>query len=155
MPLIIYLVQILFVICEKSVKCKKPYAFLNFQCRRKTCIKNNLLDCLWWSRNRSTMVLMQNVFLGLYSLNTERVTHREHWSRHRKHPYKRSRRDLEYFKSQPNLSPRQTRWWEYLSCFNYNTIHVDGTQNQVADCKISYILLLIDIYARHIYLCFI
>ena len=25
MPLIIYLVQVLFVICEKSVKCKKPY----------------------------------------------------------------------------------------------------------------------------------
>ena len=34
---------------------------------------------------------------------------------------------LEYFKTQPNLSLRQTRWWEYLSCFNYNTIHADGT----------------------------
>ena len=34
---------------------------------------------------------------------------------------------LEYFKIQPNLSPRQTRWWEYLSHFNYNTIHIDGT----------------------------
>ena len=34
---------------------------------------------------------------------------------------------LEYFKTQPNLSPRQTRWWEYFSHFNYNTIHVDGT----------------------------
>ena len=34
---------------------------------------------------------------------------------------------LEYFKMQPNLLPRQTRWWEYLSRFNYNTIHVDGT----------------------------
>ena len=34
---------------------------------------------------------------------------------------------LEYFKTQPNLSPRQTRWWEYLSRFNYNTIYVDGT----------------------------
>ena len=33
---------------------------------------------------------------------------------------------LEYFKTQPNLSPRQTRWWEYLSRFNYNTIHIDG-----------------------------
>ena len=33
---------------------------------------------------------------------------------------------LEYFKTQPNLAPRQTRWWEYLSCFNYITIHVDG-----------------------------
>ena len=32
---------------------------------------------------------------------------------------------LEYFKTQPNLSLRQTRWWEYLSRFNYNTIHVD------------------------------
>ena len=40
---------------------------------------------------------------------------------------------LEYFKTQPNLLPTQTRWWEYLSCFNYNTIHVDGTRNQVAD----------------------
>ena len=45
---------------------------------------------------------------------------------------------LEYFKTQPNLSPpRQTRWWEYLSHFNYNTIHVDGTWNQVAD-SLSY-----------------
>ena len=34
---------------------------------------------------------------------------------------------LAYFKTQLNLSPRQTRWWEYLSHFNYNTIHVDGT----------------------------
>ena len=34
---------------------------------------------------------------------------------------------LEYFKTQLNLSLRQTRWWEYLSHFNYNTIHVDGT----------------------------
>ena len=40
---------------------------------------------------------------------------------------------LEYFKTQPNLSLRQTRWWEYLSQFNYNTIHVDGMQDQVAD----------------------
>ena len=45
---------------------------------------------------------------------------------------------LEYFKTQPNLSPRQTRWWEYLSHFNYNTIHVDGTQNQVADSLSHY-----------------
>ena len=35
-------------------------------------------------------------------------------------------KDLEYFKTQLNLLPRQTMWWEYLSCFNYNTIHVDG-----------------------------
>ena len=45
---------------------------------------------------------------------------------------------LEYFKTQPNLSLRQTRWWEYLSHFNYNTIHVDGTQNQVADSLSRY-----------------
>ena len=36
------------------------------------------------------------------------------------------------------MSPRQTRWWEYLSCFNCNTIHVDGTQNQVADSLSHY-----------------
>ena len=45
---------------------------------------------------------------------------------------------LEYFKTQLNLSLRQTRWWEYLSHFNYNTIHVDGTQNQVADSLSRY-----------------
>ena len=45
---------------------------------------------------------------------------------------------LEYFKTQPNLSPRQTRWWEYLPCFNYNTIHIDGTWNQVADSLSCY-----------------
>ena len=45
---------------------------------------------------------------------------------------------LEYFKTQPNLSPRQTRWWEYLSHFNYNTIHIDGTRNQVADSLSHY-----------------
>ena len=31
---------------------------------------------------------------------------------------------LEYFKTQPLLSLRQTQWWEYLFHFNYNTIHV-------------------------------
>ena len=45
---------------------------------------------------------------------------------------------LEYFKTQPNLSLRQTRWWEYLSHFNYNTIHIDGTWNQVADSLSHY-----------------
>ena len=45
---------------------------------------------------------------------------------------------LEYFKTQPNLSPRQTRWWEYLSCFNYDSIHVDGMWNQVADSLSRY-----------------
>ena len=45
---------------------------------------------------------------------------------------------LEYFKTQLNLLLRQTRWREYLSHFNYNTIHVDGTQNQVADSLSCY-----------------
>ena len=45
---------------------------------------------------------------------------------------------LQYFKTQLNLSPRQTRWWEYLSHFNYNTVHIDGTRNQVADSLSRY-----------------
>ena len=45
---------------------------------------------------------------------------------------------LEYLKTQPNLLPRQTRWWEYLSHFNYNTIHIDSTRNQVADSLSRY-----------------
>ena len=36
---------------------------------------------------------------------------------------------LEYFKTQLVLSPRQVRWWEYLSHFNYDTIHVSGERN--------------------------
>ena len=36
---------------------------------------------------------------------------------------------LKYFKTQPVLSPQQVRWWEYLSCFNYDTIHIDGERN--------------------------
>ena len=30
------------------------------------------------------------------------------------------------------------RWWEYLSCFNYDTIHVNGEKNQVADALSCY-----------------
>ena len=45
---------------------------------------------------------------------------------------------LEYFKTQPILSPRQTWWWEYLCHFNYDTIHVDGEQNRVADALSHY-----------------
>ena len=45
---------------------------------------------------------------------------------------------LEYFKTEPNMLPRQTRWWEYLSHFNYDTIHVDGMRNQVADSLLCY-----------------
>src|SRR3977135_4023995 len=45
---------------------------------------------------------------------------------------------LEYFKTQPHLSPRQVRWWEFLSRFSYNTLHVDGVDNKVADCLSRY-----------------
>ena len=45
---------------------------------------------------------------------------------------------LEYFKTQPALSPQQVRWWEYLSRFNYGTIHVNGERNQVADALSHY-----------------
>ena len=47
-------------------------------------------------------------------------------------------KSLEYFKIQLNLLPRQTRWWKYLSNFNYDTIHVDGTCNQVVDSLSCY-----------------
>ena len=45
---------------------------------------------------------------------------------------------LEYFKTQPVLSPQQVRWWEYFSRFKYDTIHVDGERNQVADALYCY-----------------
>ena len=45
---------------------------------------------------------------------------------------------LEYFETQPSLSSRQTRWWEYLSRFNFTIQHVDGDMNCVADCLSQY-----------------
>ena len=47
-------------------------------------------------------------------------------------------KSLEYFETQPSLSSRQTRWWEYLSHFNFTIQHVDGTTNRVADCLSHY-----------------
>ena len=38
-------------------------------------------------------------------------------------------KSLKYFKTQPHLSSRQTRWWEYISRFNFTIQHVDGTTN--------------------------
>jgi len=38
-------------------------------------------------------------------------------------------KSLKYFETQPNLSSRQTRWWEYLSRFNFTIHHVDGITN--------------------------
>ena len=46
---------------------------------------------------------------------------------------------LEYFKTQPILYPRQTWWWEYFSCFNYDTIHVDSDRNRVANTLSHYL----------------
>ena len=45
---------------------------------------------------------------------------------------------LKYFETQKNLSDRQVRWWEFLSCFNYTIMHVDGMDNKVADCLSCY-----------------
>jgi RNase H-like domain found in reverse transcriptase len=45
---------------------------------------------------------------------------------------------VEYFETQKNLSPRQIRWWEFLSRFNYSTLHIDGVDNKVADCLSCY-----------------
>ena len=45
---------------------------------------------------------------------------------------------LEYFETQKNLSDRQVRWWEFLSCFYYTIMHVDGMDNKVPDCLSRY-----------------
>ena len=47
-------------------------------------------------------------------------------------------KSLEYFETQLHLSSRQTRWWEYIFCFNFTIQHVDGTDNQVVDCLSRY-----------------
>ena len=47
-------------------------------------------------------------------------------------------KSLEYFKAQPHLCSRQTRWWEYISCFNFTIQPMDGTDNWVVDCLFCY-----------------
>src|SRR6266481_2396315 len=47
-------------------------------------------------------------------------------------------KSLEYFETQPNLSSCQTRWWEYISQFNFTIQHVDGMSNRVVDCLSCY-----------------
>ena len=47
-------------------------------------------------------------------------------------------KSLEYFETQPNLSSRQTRWWEYLSCFNFTVQHMNSMTNRVVDCLSHY-----------------
>ncbi|KAJ3543853.1 hypothetical protein NM688_g5811 [Phlebia brevispora] len=47
---------------------------------------------------------------------------------------------LEFFKTQPWLSQRQTRWMEYMSRFDYDIEYVKGETNKVADCLSRYYL---------------
>jgi hypothetical protein len=42
-------------------------------------------------------------------------------------------KSLVFFKSQGSLTPRQNRWWKYLSRFSYEVIYVKGKFNKVAD----------------------
>lgn len=47
---------------------------------------------------------------------------------------------LEFFKTQTNFNPRQTRWMEYLERFNYRITYIKGELNRVADCLSRYYL---------------
>ena len=49
---------------------------------------------------------------------------------------------LKYFETQKSLSDRQVQWWEFLSCFNFTIMHVDGVDNKVVDCLSYYYVLL-------------
>jgi hypothetical protein len=42
-------------------------------------------------------------------------------------------RSLEHFMTQPSLSPRQTRWMEYLASYDWNIVYKQGKYNVVAD----------------------
>ena len=45
---------------------------------------------------------------------------------------------LTYLKTQSSLSPRQIRWLDYLSRFNYDVSHIEGKTNVVADALSRY-----------------
>jgi hypothetical protein len=45
---------------------------------------------------------------------------------------------LEFFKTQIGLTPRQHRWYNYLSRFNFDITYVKGESNKVADCLSRY-----------------
>ena len=47
-------------------------------------------------------------------------------------------RALEFFQRQKKLSPRQTRWMEYLARFDFDITYVKGTLNKVADALSRY-----------------
>ena len=40
---------------------------------------------------------------------------------------------LEYFATQPTLSPRQTRWQQYLASYDWTIVYKAGKYNVVAD----------------------
>jgi hypothetical protein len=45
---------------------------------------------------------------------------------------------LEFFKTQVSLTPRQHRWYNYLSRFNFDITYVKGESNKVVDCLSHY-----------------
>jgi hypothetical protein len=45
---------------------------------------------------------------------------------------------LTFFKSKIHMSDRQTRWWEFLSRFEYDLVYTKGTLNKVADSLSRY-----------------
>jgi hypothetical protein len=47
-------------------------------------------------------------------------------------------RALKFFKTQRQLSSRQMRWMEYLSCFDFDIQYIKGTSNLVADSLSGY-----------------
>jgi transposase InsO family protein len=47
-------------------------------------------------------------------------------------------KSLEFFHTQGQLSPRQSRWWEFMSRFSFKVEYVKGTTNTVADSLSRY-----------------
>jgi hypothetical protein len=47
---------------------------------------------------------------------------------------------IEFFTRQKNLSPRQMRWYTYISRFNFEVVYVKGEENVVADALSRYYL---------------
>jgi hypothetical protein len=45
---------------------------------------------------------------------------------------------LKFFQTQRQLSSRQTRWMEYLLCFNFDISYIKGVLNKVADMLLRY-----------------
>jgi hypothetical protein len=45
---------------------------------------------------------------------------------------------IEFFQRTGKLTPRQVRWWEYISCFNNTVTYMEGACNKVADVLSRY-----------------